>query len=75
MKKPFTEQRTAIIENVLNLVSRNSFETLTLQNSKFASGASQAGMMLNLDQMYTIFIALHEYKITITKDINQLLYD
>ena len=75
MKKSFAEQRTALVNEVLNLIHNNSFEMLTLRNLKFMSTPGQAGMILNEDEMYKPFNGLHENKITITKNIIQLLYD
>ena len=75
IKKSLTEQKTTIINEVLNLIDRNNFETLTTQNLKFTSGPGQPGMILNEDEMYKIFNSLQNNKITITKDIIQLLYD
>ena len=75
IKKSLTEQKTTIINEVLNLISRNNFETLTTQNLKFTSGPGQPGMILNEDEMYKIINGLDQNKITITKDIIQLLYD
>ena len=48
---------------------------LTVHNLKFLSTPGQAGMILNEDEMYKLFNGLHENKITITKNIIQLLYD
>ena len=73
MKKSFTEQRTALVNEVLNLIHNNSFEMLTVHNLKFLSTPGQAGMILNEDEMYKLFNGLHENKITITKNIIQLL--
>ena len=75
IKKSFAEQKTVIINDVLNLISRNSFEMLTTRNLKFKSSPGQAGMILNEDEMYKIINGLDQNKITITKDIIQLLYD
>ena len=75
MRKSFTEQRTALVNEVLNLIHNNSFEMLTVHNLKFLSTPGQAGMILNEDEMFKLFNGLHENKITITKNIIQLLYD
>ena len=75
IKKSFAEQKTVIINDVLNLISRNSFEMLTTRNLKFKSSPGQAGMILNEDEIYKIINGLDQNKITITKDIIQLLYD
>ena len=48
---------------------------LTVRNLKFVSEMGQAGMVLNEDEMYKLFNALHENKINITNQIIQLLYD
>ena len=46
MKKSFAEQRTALVNEVLNLIHINSFEMLTVRNLKFMSQVGQAGMIL-----------------------------
>ena len=46
MKKSFAEQRTALVNEVLNLIHNNSFEMLTVGNLKFLSSVGQAGMIL-----------------------------
>ena len=75
MKKSFTEQRTALVNEVLKLIHNNSFEMLTVHNLKFVNEMGQAGMILNEDEMYKLFNALHENKINITNHIIQLLSD
>ena len=47
MKKSFTEQRTTLVNEVLNLIHNNSFEMLTVRNLKLMSTPGQAGMILN----------------------------
>ena len=75
MKKSFAEQRTALVNEVLNLIHNNSFEILTVRNSKFMSQVGQAGMILNEDEINNILNGLDQNKITITNNIIQLLYD
>ena len=71
----FAEQRTALVNEVLNLIHNNSFEMLTVRNLKFMSQVGQAGMILNEDEINKIFNSLDQNKITITNNIIQLLYD
>ena len=75
MKKSFAEQRTALINEVLNLLHKSSFEMLTDRNSKFVSTAGRAGMILNQDEINNIPNGLDQNKITITNSIFQLLFD
>ena len=75
IKKSLAEQKTTIINEVLNLIDRNSFEMLTTHNLKFKSAPGEAGMILNEDEINKIINGLDQNKITITKDIIQLLYD
>ena len=75
MKKSFAEQRTALVNGVLNLIHNKSFEMLTVRNLKFLSSVGQAGMILNENEMNKIFNSLDQNKITITNNIIQLLYD
>ena len=75
MKKSFIEQRTALVNEVSNLIHNNSFEMLKVHNLKFVGGMGQAGVILNEDEMYKLFNALHENKIIITNQIIQLFYD
>ena len=79
MKKPFAEQRTALINEVLSratqILHKSSFEMLTVQNLKFMSTPGQAGMILNENENNKIFNSLDQNKITITNNIIQLLYD
>ena len=75
MKKFFTEQRTGLVNEVLNLIHNNSFEMLTVRNLKFMSQVGQAGMILNENEIDKIFNSLDQNKITITNNIIQLLYD
>ena len=75
MKKSFTEQRTALVNEVLNLIHNSSFEMLTVRNLKFVSTPGQAGMILNENEINKIFNSLDQNKITITNNIFQLLYD
>ena len=75
MKKSFAEQRTALVNEVLNLIHNNSFEMLTIRNLKFLSSVGQAGMILNENEINKSFNGLVQNKITITNNIIQLLYD
>ena len=75
MKKSFAEQRTALVNEVLNLIHNNSFEMLTVRNLKYMSTPGQAGMILNENENNKIFNSLDQNKITITNNIIQLLYD
>ena len=75
MKKSFAEQRTALINEVLDLIHKSSFEMLTDRNSKFVSIAGQAGMILNEDEINNIPKGLDQNKITKTNNIFQLLFD
>ena len=75
MKKSFTELRTTLVNEVLNLIHNNSFEMLTVQNLKFLSSPGQAGMILNQNEINDIFNSLDQNKITIANNIIQLLYD
>ena len=75
MKKSFAEQRTALVNEVLNLIQNNSFEMLTVRNLKFLSSVGQAGMILNENEINKIFNSLDQNKITISNNIIQLLYD
>ena len=75
MKKSFAEQRTALVNEVLNLIHNNSFEMLTVRNLKFMSQVGQAGMILNEDEINNILNSLDQNKITITNNKIQLLYD
>ena len=75
MKKSFTEQRTALVNEVLNLIHNNSFEMLTVRNLKFMSTPGQAGMILNENEINKNFINLDQNKIIITNNIIQLFYD
>ena len=75
MKKSFAEQRTALVNEVLNLIHNNSFEMLTVRNLKFMSQVGQAGMILNEDEIDNILNSLDQNKITITNNITQLLHD
>ena len=75
MKKSFAEQRTALVNEVLNLIHNNNFEMLTVHKLKFMSQVGQAGMILNEDEINNILNSLDQNKITITNNIIQLLYD
>ena len=75
LKKSFAEQRTALVNEVLNLIHNNSFEMLTVRNSKFMSTPGQAGMILNENEINNILDSLDQNKITITNNIIQLLYN
>ena len=75
MKKSFTEQRTALLNEILNLIHNSSFEMLTVRNLKFMSSVGQAGMILNENEINKIFNSVDQNKITITNNIIQLLYD
>ena len=75
MKKSFAEQRTALVNEVLNLIHNNSFEMLTVRNLKFISTPGHAGMILNENEINNILNSLDQNKFTITDNIIQLLYD
>ena len=75
MKKSFTEQRTTLVNEVLNLIHNNSFEMLTVRNLKFMSTPGQVGMILNEDEINIILNSLDQNKITKTNNITELLYD
>ena len=75
MKKSFAEQRTALVNEVLNLIHNKSFEMLTVRNLKFLSSVGPAGMILNENEINNILNSLDQNKITITNNIIQLLYD
>ena len=75
MKKSFTEQRTALLKEVLQILHKSSFEMLTVRNLKFVSTAGQAGMILNEDEIKNILKSLDQNIITITNNIIQPLYD
>ena len=75
MKKSFAEQRTALVNEVLNFIHNNSFEMLTVRNLKFLSSVGQAGMILNENEINKIFNGLDQNKTTITNNIIQLPYD
>ena len=75
LKKSFTEQRTVLVNEVLNLTHNNSFEMLTVRNLKFMSTPGQAGMILNEKEVNNILNSLDQNKITITNNIIQLLYN
>ena len=75
MNKSFAEQRTALVNEVLNLLHNNSFEMLTVRNLKFMSTPGQAGMILNENEINNILNSLDQNKITITNNIIQLLYN
>ena len=51
MKKSFAEQRTALVNEVLNLIHNNSFGMLTVRNLKFMSQVGQAEMILNENEI------------------------
>ena len=75
MKKSFTEQRTTLVNEVLNLIHNNSFEMLTVRNLKFMSTPGQAGMIVNENEINNILNCLDQNKSTITNNIIKLLYD
>ena len=75
MKKSFAEQRTALVNEVLNLIHNKSFEMLTVRSLKFMSQVGQGGMILIEDEINNIPKSLDQNKITITNNIIQLLYD
>ena len=62
LKKSFTEQRTALVNEVLNLIHNNSFEMLTVRNLKFMSQVGQAEMILNEDEINNILNCLDQKK-------------
>ena len=73
MKKSFAERRTALVNEVLNLIHNNIFEVLTVRNLKFMSTPGQAGMILNESEKDNNLNSLDQNKITITNNIIQLL--
>ena len=75
MRKFFAEQRTALKNEVLQILHNSSSEKLTVRNLKFVSSAGQAGMILNEDEIKKILYCLDQNKITITKNLIQLLHD
>ena len=75
MKKSFAEQRTALVNEVLNLIHNNSFEMLTVGTLKGMSTPGQAEMILNEDEINNILKSLDQNKITITNNIIQLIHD
>ena len=75
MKNSFSEQKTVLIIEVLDLKHKSSFEMLTVRNLKFVSTVGQAGMISIEDETKNILYSLDQNKITITKNIIQLLYD
>ena len=75
LKKSFAEQRTALVNEVLNLIHNNSFEMLTVRNLKFMSTPARAGMISNENEINNILNSLDQNKITITNNIIQLLYN
>ena len=50
MKKSSAEQRTALINAVLQILHKSGFEMLTVPNLKFLSSVGQAGIILNEDE-------------------------
>ena len=56
MKKSFTEQRTTLVNEVLNLIHNNSFEMLTVRNRKFMSTPGQPGMILNESEIKNFLV-------------------
>ena len=75
MKKSFTEQRTTLVIEVLNLIHNKSFELLTVHNLQFMSTPGQAGMILNENEINNILNNLDQNKITLTNNIIQLLFN
>ena len=75
MKKSYAEQRTALINEVLQILHKSCFEMLTVRNLKFLSSVGQARMILNEDEIKNILNSLDQNKITKTNNIIQLLYD
>ena len=75
MKKSFAEQRTALINAVLQILHKSSFDMLTVQNLKFMSTPGQAGMILNDNEINNNLNGLDQIKITITNNIIQQLHD
>ena len=51
MKKSFAEQRTALINEVQQILHKKKFEMLTVRNLKFLCSVGQAGMILNEDEI------------------------
>ena len=62
MKKSFAEQRTALINEVLQILHKSSFEMLTVRNLKFVSTAGQSGMILNEGGIDNILDSLDQNK-------------
>ena len=56
MKNYFAEQRTAIINEVLDHINKSSFEMLTVQNLKVKSSPGKSGILLNEDGIYIKFL-------------------
>ena len=54
LEKSFTEQRTTLVNEVLNLLHNNSFEKLTVRNLKFMSTPGKAGMIFNENEINNI---------------------
>ena len=75
VKKSFTEHRTAIVNEVLDLINRSSLEMITVRNLMFASGPGQGGMILIDDEINKIPNCLYQNENIITNNIFQLLYD
>ena len=73
MKKSFAEQRTTLVNEVLDLIHNNSFEMLTVRNLKFMSTPGQAGMILNENGINNVLNSLDRSKITTTNNIIQQL--
>ena len=60
MKKSFVEQRTALINEVLQILHKSSFEMLTVRNLKFVSSVGQAGLIINKDEINNILDSLDQ---------------
>ena len=60
MQKSFSELRTTLVIEVINLIHNNCFEMLTVDNLKFVSQVGQAGMILNEDEINNIFNSLDQ---------------
>ena len=57
MNKSFTEQRSALINEVIYLRHKSSFEMLTVRNLKIVSTVGQAEMILNEEEKKRFLIA------------------
>ena len=56
LKKFFSERRTALIKEVLQILHKSCFEMLTVRNLKFLSQVGQAGTILGEDRIKRFLI-------------------